>query len=341
MIQVLSAAVIWALVLCLLNGIKHRKDHSILVAAVTIAAALTLNIDGIYLAGDRLLGSRNVLDLCSSTLMVVGIYYLSRAIIRAADLNDTDGHHQSGGLWALGLVVVALTVSFSFIESPQTSTAFMVDYGDQWAAAAYSSIQFLYIGVVVSVTGFTCFKFRSEMAKRYFRVAFTFIGIGCSLALVLVVDVLTMDILHLGGQIKAMKQLSLVFDVAQVGAMVFLCLGLALPPVARRLERSTDSRTTAYFVDRLTEPWSRLTATRSQGRLTVSESVFDSQEALKYRLHRMLVEIQDALFLDPDLAELLDARDIQVLGKAEEHLQARLAARDHRRSTPLRRDPHL
>jgi hypothetical protein len=335
MIPVLSAAVIWGLVLCLLPSMKQRTDHSILVAAATIASALTLNIDSVYLAGDRLLGSRNVLDLCSSIFMVVGIYYLSRAIMRAVDLTDTEGQRHSGGLSALGLAVAALITSFSLIDAPRTSTSFMVDFGAQWAAAAYSSIQFLYIGAVVSVTGYTCFRFRGQMAKRFFRVAFTFIGIGCSLALLLVLDVLAMDILHLGGQIQAMKGLSSVYGAAELGAMAFLCVGLALPPIARRLERRTDSRTTAYFVDRLTEPWDRLTAGRSQGRLDISETVLDSQEAPKYRLHRMLVEIQDALFLEPDLAKRLDARDADVLGEAEKHLQARFTARDHRRRTPL------
>lgn len=336
MIQVLSAAVIWGLVLCLLPSIKQRTDHSILIAAATIASSLTLNIDSVYFAGDRLLGSRNVLDLCSSIFMVVGIYHLSRAIMRAIDLTDTKGHRRSGGLLYLGLAVIALMISFSFIEAPRTSTSFMLDFGGQWAAAAYSSIQFLYIGAVVSVTGYTCFRFRGQMATRFFRVAFTFIGIGCSLALVLVLDVLAMDILHLSGQIQAMKGLSSVYDAAELGAMAFLCVGLALPPVARRLERRADSQAAAYFVDRLTEPWRRLTAERSQGRLNISQAVFDPQEAPKYRLHRMLVEIRDALFLDPDLAKRLDAGDADVLGEAEKYLQPRFTARDHRRRTPLK-----
>ena len=48
MIQTIAAAVIWVLVLCLLPGVRTRKDHSILVAAVAIATALALNIDPIY-----------------------------------------------------------------------------------------------------------------------------------------------------------------------------------------------------------------------------------------------------------------------------------------------------
>lgn len=98
MIQLLAASLIWGLVLCLLPGIRRRADQSILVAAVTIAAALTLNIDSVYLAGDDLLGRHNVLDLLANILMVVGIYFLSRAILRAADPGELPARQNHFGL---------------------------------------------------------------------------------------------------------------------------------------------------------------------------------------------------------------------------------------------------
>ncbi|MGY3320755.1 hypothetical protein [Arthrobacter sp. TE12232] len=36
-----------------------------------------------------------------------------------------------------------------------------------------------------------------------------------------------MDVLHLMGELEAMTRLSYVYDPAEVGAMVFLCVGLA------------------------------------------------------------------------------------------------------------------
>ncbi|VXB18314.1 membrane hypothetical protein [Arthrobacter sp. 9AX] len=154
MIQAVTAAVIWGLVLCLLPGLRTRKDHSILVAAVAIATALTLNVDPIYLAGDQALGSHNLLDLLANILMVVGIYFLSQAILRAAELTDAPLRRDRRGLLILGLVTVGLVLAFLGIEAPASSTKFMSDYGDQPAAALYSAIQFVYIGVVVGVTGY-------------------------------------------------------------------------------------------------------------------------------------------------------------------------------------------
>ncbi|MEC5193298.1 MULTISPECIES: MAB_1171c family putative transporter [unclassified Arthrobacter] len=325
MIQVFVAAVIWGLVLCLLPSMKGRSDHSIMVAAVTIATALTLNVDKIYLEGDRLLGGRNVLDLVSNTFMVVGIYFLSRAILRAADPGERMDRRNGGDFVLLGVVVVALIVSFSLVDAPRTSSSFMKDFGGQWAAATYSSIQFLYVGVVMTVTGYTCFKFRGEMARPYFRLALTFIGVGCSLAVVLVLAVLGMDVLHLMGEIESMMWLSFVYDAAVFGAMAFLCVGLALPPVARGLERRSDSRSAAVLLDRLAEPWERTTAARSGVRLDVPAVASDPRDASKQRLHRMLVEIQDALLVAPELAKSLGEGDIQLLAEAEEYLGARFS----------------
>ncbi|GAA1786484.1 hypothetical protein GCM10009712_37320 [Pseudarthrobacter sulfonivorans] len=330
MIQDIAAAVIWCLALCLLPDLKRRKDKSILVAALTIATALTLNIDRIYVAGDRVLGSRNFLDLIANIFMVVGIYFLSRAILRAADVSETADAHNRVGLSALGVVVGALIVSFSLVDAPRTSTSFMRDFGSQWPAAAYSGVQFLYIGVVVATTGITCFRFRSVMARPYFRVAFVFIGVGCALAVVMVLTVLGMDVLHLMGDLEAMTRLSYVYDAAVVGAMVFLCVGLALPPVARRLERRADARSAAILVERLAGLWERSTSRRSEIRLDLAQTAIDRHDAPRRRLHRMLVEIQDALFVDPHLAQSLSQNDLDVLREAEQHLGARLAVPEHR-----------
>lgn len=322
MIQFLAAALMWGLVLCLLPGIQRRADHSIVVAAVTIAAALTLNVDQVYSAGDALIRGRNVLDLVANILMVVGIYFLSRAILRAADSDDVPSGHDRRGIAVLGLVIAGLIVCFSLIEAPYSSTAFMKDFGDQWSAAAYSALQFGYIGVVVIVTGYTCFRFRGDMSRPYFRVACMLIGIGCSLAVVLVLAVLGMDALHLQGDLAGMYALSVVYDGAFIGAMAFLCVGLALPPMARRLQRIKDSKAEASLVSGLTEVWERMTESMPEIRLVSSAVPADRQKSDRWRLHRMLVEVQDALLMDPGLSKSLDEGDRRLLERVERYLAA-------------------
>ncbi|MFJ5695913.1 hypothetical protein ACIP9X_18945 [Arthrobacter sp. NPDC093125] len=330
MIQAVTAAVIWCLVLCLLPGARTRKDHSILVAAVAIATALSLNVGPIYIAGDQALGDRNLLDLVANILMVVGIYFLSQAILRAAELNDAPVRRDRRGLLILGLVSVGLVLAFLGIEAPVSSTKFMLDYGDQPAAALYSVIQFVYIGVVVGVTGYVCFRFRRRMAASYFRVAFTLIGIGCCLALVVVFAVLGMDVAHLLGEQSTMEQLAAVYDTSFVGSMVFLCAGLALPPVARRIVRRAQLKTQAGLLESLTSTWEKATATRKDGRLAAPAAAIERGDPETRRLHRMLVEIEDALLMDPAAAKLLDEADFQTLTRTEDYLASNQGRQDGR-----------
>ena len=339
MIQAIAAAVIWGLVLCLLPRIRQRTDHSIVVAAVTIASALTLNIDPVYLVGDALLGGRNVLDLCSNILMVVGIYFLSRAILRAADPRELPATPDRFGLVVLGLVVAGLILSFSLVDAPRTSTSFMLDYGGQWYAAIYSAVQFVYIGVVVSMTGYTCFRFRGDMSRPYFRFAFALIGVGCALAVVLVLAVLGMDIFHLLGDLDSMRALSVVYDGAVIGAMTFLCAGLALPPVARRVARRSDAKTESALVNGLTEVWEMTTGTRTEVRLDSGVNNAGKSDSARWRLHRMLVETQDALLVDPALGKLLSSGDLQVLARAEEYLAVRRRTDPHKSGGDIERRP--
>ncbi|BCW83958.1 hypothetical protein NicSoilE8_16310 [Arthrobacter sp. NicSoilE8] len=319
MIQIVAAALIWLLVVCLLPGIRRRRDHSVLTAAITISVALTLNIDQVYLGTDSVLGGRNFVDLLANISMVVGIYFLSRAIIRAATPDEAVENRDSAGMIVLAAVIVGLTATFTAIVAQGSSTRFMVDYGDQWAAALYSSIQFVYIGYVVSVTGVTCFRFRGDMLMPYFRMAFTCIGVGCSFAVLLVFLVLVMDVLHLQGRLDAMGAISPIYDAAVVAAMAFLCVGLAIPPVARRVLRHRQSATEEELVRGLSKIWEKTTKKRQEVRL-VRDTEMISQQERAQRLHRMLVEVQDALLVEPSLGSSLDIHDLNVLNAAENYL---------------------
>lgn len=331
MIQIVAAALIWLLVICLLPGIRLRRDHNVIKAAITISVALTLNIDQVYLGIDSVLGGRNFVDLLANVSMVVGIYFLSRAIIRAATPDETLEKRDTPGLILLSVVIVGLAASFSAIVTLGSSTRFMVDYGDQWSAAVYSSVQFIYIGYVVSVTGVTCFRFRGDMSRPYFRTAFTCIGVGCSLAVLLVLLVLVMDVLHLQGRLDAMRAVSPIYDAAVIAAMAFLCVGLAIPPVARRVLRRKESVTEEELVSGLSKIWEKTTKKRQDVRL-VRDTEVTSQQDQAQKLHRMLVEVQDALLVEPGMGSSLDIQDLNVLNAVESYLAGPLA-----RQAPVRR----
>jgi hypothetical protein len=105
------------------------------------------------------------------------------------------------------------------------------------------------------------------MASFHFRLAFTLIGVGCFLALIVVFAVLGMDVAHLVGDLSTMGKLAVVYDVSFVAAMVFLCAGLALPPVARRISRRIELRAREGLLKSLTGIWEKATASRIDTRL--------------------------------------------------------------------------
>ena len=78
MIQTLVATLMWALVASLLIFRRKRADRSVTYAAITIAIAMTLNVDAIYTAVDPLLGGTNIATLIADALLMTGLFFLGR-----------------------------------------------------------------------------------------------------------------------------------------------------------------------------------------------------------------------------------------------------------------------
>lgn len=74
MIQTLVAALMWVLVASLLILRRGRTDRSITYSALTIAIAMTLNVDAIYVVVDRVLGATNLATLLSDGLLMIGLF---------------------------------------------------------------------------------------------------------------------------------------------------------------------------------------------------------------------------------------------------------------------------
>ena len=152
MTPILVSVLMWALVAVLLILRRGRADRSITYSAVTIAIAMTLNIDPVYIWVDGLLGSTNVATLLADLALMVGIFFLGRAVAKA-------GRDQRGivrialGRTLLAIALAGVTASFLLIDRGSTTTTFMLDLGAQPAAAAYSIIQFAYDAVIVSAMG--------------------------------------------------------------------------------------------------------------------------------------------------------------------------------------------
>ena len=149
MIQALVATLMWALVASLLIFRRKRADRSITYASFTIAVAMTLNVDAIYLATDPLLGGMNVTTLVSDGLLMTGIFFLGRGVMRADEYRPRLVR-VAVGIPVLVASLLAITTTFVFIDRGTTTTRFMIDLGAQPAAAAYSIINFSYFFLVIT-----------------------------------------------------------------------------------------------------------------------------------------------------------------------------------------------
>ena len=85
MIQTLVATLMWALVASLLIFRRKRTDRSVTYAALTIAIAMTLNVDGFYTVVDPLLGGTNIATLNADALLMTGLFFLGRGLMKSGE----------------------------------------------------------------------------------------------------------------------------------------------------------------------------------------------------------------------------------------------------------------
>ncbi|MGL4339602.1 MAG: hypothetical protein ACRCSP_04145 [Rhodoglobus sp.] len=326
MTEVIIAAVLWGLVISMAISWHRGKSVVTLGATVLCASSLTLNISPLYQAVDREVGGRNLTDLIANLMLLVSLYLLCRAVVLAVRSSPTHGSVLLPELLLLVVVLLAVTVAFFFIEAPESSTRFMADYGAQPAAAIYSSIQFIYIGNVMARAGFACFVHRSIMRTKVFSLGFTVVGIGCVLSILVVIDVLAMNISHLLGARFILSVLSSIYPLVYLAAIVFLCVGLAIPPIGRWRSRVKNRVERQLLLREALLIWERMmggTESEVLSQLVVGNNLEDPDA----RLHRISVEIRD-IAQTRSVASALTAADEELLVRLETYLRP-LGRRGH------------
>lgn len=318
----IPAGLMVGLALIVVASRSQGKDTSILWASVLISISMVLNIDPVYVFVDQSMGGKNGADLGANLLLLIGVYFLARAIHRAAQ-PAFPGRQSAYDRWAKsGLLVAASSTAVLFvtISAPVTSTSFMRDYGGQVAAGIYSVVQYLYIGAVMATAGWTCIRFRRAWNTGIYSVAFGLIGLGCLSAVLLVIDVLLLDAFHMFGETAAMPALSGTYGVLSSAVFVLLCTGLALPPARRKIADARETAKTTAILEHLKPVWREATA--GNAGLTLDLGVIPERaDRRRSELHRMIVEIQDSLARDPEARGRLGPDGLGKLANASDHLK--------------------
>ena len=316
MTSLIITATMWVLTLVLAITARRRTSQRILIATTLMAVAQTMNIDAVYLAVNALLPIANLAMLLGDLIRVAGIAVLVTAIVAS-----TGVPHSRTRIWSYGGAAIAgvvMTVSFIFIDAPVATGSFMITYGDQPAAAIFNAAQMGFIAVVTGVSGWHIARTLVAIDDRWFRGSLLSLLLGACSAVGFGLTAIYMDIAHLIGALPAMQAGGRVYDLLLTAAVLLLCMGFTLHPIARRVSarrRSTQVGELARDVDAI---WRRIVPTETREREGFDH---DDPEML---LHRQLIEIEDVLLtrdahavLTPDEQATVEAAQSRMAALAE------------------------
>ena len=224
---------------------------------------------------------------------------------------------------AAQLTVILMVVSFSLIDDPYPSTTFMRDYGDQVAAGIYSAVQYVYIFAVMTGTLLTCLQNVPRMRRVRFRVGFSIIGAGCLSALLLCVTVVAMDVGNIVGAESFLALLSPWYDLLHLITVLFLCTGLAIPPVGRLASGLILQKQLRAIEPEIRHMW-LMTVAESPSVSLVGTTLQQVKEkhgpvgpCSVDTLHRLVIEIHDWLNVENHNGFELCPRQRTILRRAE------------------------
>ena len=315
MIQTLVATLMWALVASLLIFRRKRTDRSVTYAALTIAIAMTLNVDDIYTVVDPLLGGTNIATLIADALLMTGLFFLGRGVMKSGEYRPRLVR-AAVSVPVLLVALLAITASFLFIDRGTTTTRFMSDLGAQPAAAIYSIINFSY-GALVIATMLVLAARQYRHSTGIQRLPAALLSLGSAFGVALCLAVIVMDLAHATGHLDLMHAIQGVYDPLSVLTFLFLCAGFAVQPAVRRGQHHARQRHTIAYTAQLEPLWHR--ATRARPGLSQADPLAANNEDPEGHLHRVIVEIRDAM-IDPRIAFATSTDDRDLLERAEGHL---------------------
>ncbi|MGK0721058.1 hypothetical protein [Leucobacter sp. W1478] len=315
MIQTLVATLMWALVASLLIFRRKRTDRSVTYAALTIAIAMTLNVDAIYRVADPLLGGTNIATLIADALLMTGLFFLGRGVMKSGEYRPRLVRAAVSAPILL-TALLAITAAFLFIDRGTTTTRFMSDLGAQPAAAIYSIINFSY-GTLVIATMLVLALRQYRHSTGIQRLPAALLSLGSAFGVALCLAVIVLDIAHATGHLDLMHAIQPAYDPLSVLTFVFLCGGFAVQPAVRRAQHHARLRHTIAFTAQLELLWHR--ATRARPGLSQADPLATSSEDPEGHLHRVIVEVRDAM-IDPRITFDISIDERDLLERAERHL---------------------
>lgn len=286
------AASLWILFALFSLRARSRGRNTFQWATLLLAVSMTLNVDSIYTSFDALMPIGNLGNLLANGTMITGLFLVLRAVREGTRSTDRRGQSQ-WDMWALIATLVIMVSSFTLLDAPQTSTTFMLDFGDQLATAIYSSVQFVFIGSVMIYTGAVLAKSAPYLRSGRYRVGMRVLVFGCFIGVALSVSVLTMNVLHLAGELALMRTIGSVHDVLRLLTILVLAIGFAIPALLRQRMNWKRRKQVQAAAEEVYRIWVDTGVPESEQATAHQSLAGRTTREISNRVHRMIIEIHD------------------------------------------------
>lgn len=319
MVSAIISALMLTLVAVLLTLRRAKREQSITYAALAIAASMLMSNDDLYVIVDGWFGANDLIHLATAITLMVGVFYLARGVARVGDLALLTSRILLGAPALIAATAVVSGAFFLIRHHGGTSVTFMLDYGDQPAAAVYSGAQFVYLAGVLTALMLIAIR-QIRTGTRSAQVVSILLAAGSAVGLVLALDIIAMDVAHVAGWENTLTLLQAPYSVLQVATFAPLCVGLAVAPISQWALEVRRGKLTRVHTQRITSLWQAATRARPSLAKAMGREDADAESML----HRKLVEIRDAA-LDSRNTFTLHREDRALLAQAEGHLLSRRA----------------
>ncbi|MCU6481912.1 MAB_1171c family putative transporter [Arthrobacter sp. A2-55] len=311
-VSLIIAAALWALSVVKMFAYRRGQDHTVLLCSMAFALSFTTDVEFVARPLDKFLGGDNASNLVGHLLFSCGVYLLSRSILLAAQPLRFSAIER-GSRIALVAVLTAQAFTFSHIDAPVFAQHFTTVYGGQTGAVWYAIVEITYTSLVLAMTSYFCLKYYRRMSSRIFRTAFLLTALGCILATCTEILGVEWVVRRHFNDLANLSAANFLHDYIYVLAVLVLTAGLALPSIWNKIHRTSQRKEAARWVSAIEPIWNTATDNRREMRIGSRTTAFSDT----VRLHRMLVEIRDALLGEPNLESSLGESALAQIDAAE------------------------
>lgn len=284
------AAALFLLALARVPALVRNGKDTVFLAAVFEGLSTVLIDPAIYTAIDPLIGGFNLTKVAGSTFMVLGLWFLRKAVLHAIS-PDAEARNPLAARLPL-ITALALQLVFFALTGPVPSTpAWGSLHHTHPPAVLFSLVVIGFVGWSCAEIARACLRFIPGM-RSAFRVGFAMVLLGCLISVAVTVF-MALEVIRDVGWFPILGPASSTappFAAMELAAIVLVGIGLTIPAQAGRRDRKRAEARVRANLAKVEPIREQVLADTGTARALETDTAATPPE----RLHRMIVEIWDA-----------------------------------------------